>query len=306
MDTIACSDYETILKQMNKHPHPTFKCYGITICQHFDKIIRKNKEISNKLFLMRWGDNTEICNHELAKIPYFTKVRRINDRHGIVLNFNENRHWQIMRALSQRNDIDIPFENKKNILIWRGATTGYNYKEDDLENRDYSIRRNRLLFVDKFKDSDIVDAGFNQQTPYKGSDIDIMIHKNNMVKNNIHVHEMLRFKYIMSIDGNDVSSGLKWQLYSNSVVFMKKPRFISWLMEDMLEPYVHYIPVNDDFSNVEEQVQWANTHQEECKRISENATNYMKQFLDPKREELIHFLVVKKYLENVDIEYKNN
>ena len=37
--------------------------------------------------------------------------------------------------------------------------------------------------------------------------------------------------------------GLKWQLASNSVVFMARPSVVSFLMEDELVPYVHYIPV---------------------------------------------------------------
>jgi len=46
----------------------------------------------------------------------------------------------------------------------------------------------------------------------------------------------VKYKYILSIEGNDVASGLKWQLYSNSVVFMRKPKIVSWAMEDKLIP----------------------------------------------------------------------
>ena len=61
----------------------------------------------------------------------------------------------------------------------------------------------------------------------------------------------LKYKYLLSLEGNDVSSSLKWMLYSNSVVFMRNPRIVSWIMEDHLEPYIHYIPLNDDFNNNE-------------------------------------------------------
>ena len=71
------------------------------------------------------------------------------------------------------------------------------------------------------------------------------------LKKILTIREQLKYKYILSIEGNDVSSGLKWQLYSNSVVFMRKPKIVSWAMEDKLEPYVHYIPIKDDFSEGE-------------------------------------------------------
>ena len=72
-------------------------------------------------------------------------------------------------------------------------------------------------------------------------------------------------------------------------------------MEDTLEPYVHYIPLKDDFSDFEKQVEWANKNQDKCREISENATRFIEQFLDPKLEMLIQNLVLKKYIENVTV-----
>lgn len=58
------------------------------------------------------------------------------------------------------------------------------------------------------------------------------------------------------MEGNDVSSGLKWNLLSNSVVLMPKPTRTSWAMEEFevvgAEPWVHYIPMHADGSNTEE------------------------------------------------------
>lgn len=46
-------------------------------------------------------------------------------------------------------------------------------------------------------------------------------------------------------------------------------------MEDLLLPFVHYIPLSDDMSNILEMFQWAEDHQEECKEISARATEFM-------------------------------
>jgi hypothetical protein len=40
------------------------------------------------------------------------------------------------------------------------------------------------------------------------------------------------------IAGNDVASGLKWALFSQSVVLMPPPNHTSWAMEELLEPWV--------------------------------------------------------------------
>mmetsp|Transcript_38600 Transcript_38600/g.65932 ORF Transcript_38600/g.65932 Transcript_38600/m.65932 type:complete len:98 (+) Transcript_38600:744-1037(+) len=55
---------------------------------------------------------------------------------------------------------------------------------------------------------------------------------------------------------------------SNSVVFMAKPTMVSYAMEDSLAQFVHYIPVNDDYSNVLQMVEWARRNDRQCKWIS--------------------------------------
>lgn len=50
-------------------------------------------------------------------------------------------------------------------------------------------------------------------------------------KDKINRNELLKYKYLLSIEGNDIASGLKWMLLSNSVVFMARPEHESWAME---------------------------------------------------------------------------
>ncbi len=40
------------------------------------------------------------------------------------------------------------------------------------------------------------------------------------------------------LEGNDVASGLKWALLSQSVVMMPPPQHTSWAMEELLQPWV--------------------------------------------------------------------
>ena len=107
------------------------------------------------------------------------------------------------------------------------------------------------------------------------SDIDVSFNETSM-------EEQSQFKYILSIEGNDVATGLKWQLTSNSVVFMAAPITVSFAMEDLLVPFVHYVPVKDDYSNLVEMVEWARMNDDKCKWISEQATLYMDQLWNSK------------------------
>ena len=44
------------------------------------------------------------------------------------------------------------------------------------------------------------------------------------------MEDQLKYKYILMLEGNDVATGLKWQLISNSVVFMARPTCVSFAM----------------------------------------------------------------------------
>ena len=117
------------------------------------------------------------------------------------------------------------------------------------------------------------------------------------------VQKQLYYKYIISIEGNDVASNLKWILYSNSVVLMPKPKCSSWYMEDKLIPWVHYVPLDDSFDDLEDKFNWCLLNDNKCCEIAKNATEYMNNFLDTESENIITKMVIEKYFEKVKLVY---
>ena len=105
----------------------------------------------------------------------------------------------------------------------------------------------------------------------------------------------LKYKYLLSVRGNDKDSGLQWKLNSNSVVLMTRPSITSWLMESTLIPDFHYVLLKDDFSDLKEKLDWCNNNQDKCKNIVMNANLFMKQFSDTKLEEKLEIEVINKY-----------
>jgi hypothetical protein len=95
----------------------------------------------------------------------------------------------------------------------------------------------------------------------------------------LSMQEMFTYKGIIILEGNDVSSGLKNALLSTSVVLMPEPMFTSWAMEELLEPWIHYIPLQADLSDVETKVQWMLNHDAEAQRISYRASLWMKDLV---------------------------
>ena len=116
------------------------------------------------------------------------------------------------------------------------------------------------------------------------------------LKPELSIHEMLNYKYIISIPGNDKDSGLNWKLASNSVVLMAPPKIESWLMEGLLEPWVHYVPLAADYSDLDKVVEWCRNNDGKCQEIVRNANQFMKQFEDIEVEKKIFSMIKEHYV----------
>jgi len=211
-------------------------------------------------------------------LPVLTKARIIGAPHnGILIKFDYDYHWKILESFRD----PYSWENKNNSVCWRGNhITALNKKY------------NRRYFVEKYYLN--YDIGF-----YPIRDDDYYKANSDMFKNSMTQDEQLESKYLICLEGNDVGTSLKWQLASNSVVLMAKPTMEGWLMEGALEPYVHYVPLKDDLSNLNQMVEWCKNNDSICKEISMNARKHMEQFMDEENEMILHKILCKWYKNNV-------
>jgi hypothetical protein len=113
---------------------------------------------------------------------------------------------------------------------------------------------------------------------------------------------MFQYKYLLSIEGNDVATNLKWAMASNSVVLMPKPCVESWFAESLLKPYVHYVPIKDDFSDLYTQKQWCDKNPDKCKTIIRQANAFVRPFRNIERDYYLSFQVIQRYMDLVHFE----
>jgi hypothetical protein len=232
-------------------------------------LLLKTNNISN--FSFYCGDNEHDKNIETLM------KNRCCDNMGVILRcLNFSRHW----TSYYNKPKDIPFDKKLNCVFWRGTTTGQQHR---LGNRFNMIKK-------WFNKEENIDVGFSNICQGKNE-------YENYVKGKCGIHDFLKHKYILSIEGNDKDSGINWKLNSNSVVLMPKPRVTSWLMETTLIPDYHYVLIKDDFSDLKEKVEWCDKNQDKCKEIIKNSNNFMDQFKDNEIEEKLETDVINKYFE---------
>jgi len=207
-----------------------------------------------------FGDITEVPN-----IPSVTKSRPVVDNdNSILMKFDKVRHFYFVNN-------DIPFKDKENKLVWRGAAH-QPHRKDFLNN---FYKKSKLIDVGGFhknpKNDDLYQAPF------------------------LTIQQQLQSKFILSIEGNDVATSTKWTMSSNSLCFMTKPKYETWLMEGRLIPGHHYVLLKDDYSDLEEKIEYYIDHEDEAENIIQNANLYINQFKDNKSEDWLSLKVLEKY-----------
>jgi len=263
--------------QINKSIHNR-KAY---IKPFIDLLKKMDKNYRNNFFLYLWGD----ISHDPEVEGIICKTRPINNKSIIIQKLEIDRHWGNLKNIQK---LDINYNKKYNSCIWRGGTTGYRRR-----------RGSRYTLVPKYFNSKFADVGFSEVIQDKQN-------YKKFKKNKMTISEQLKYKFIISCEGNDVASGLKWQLYSNSVVLMVKPTTESWAMENLLKPFIHYIPLSNDFSDLKNKYNWCLNNPKKCIEISKNATMFIKQFLNEDKEMKIRIGIMEKYFNNINFHFHLN
>jgi hypothetical protein len=216
---------------------------------------------SNKRAFFLFGDITTV-----PEQPSFVKSRPIGgfNENAVLLKLNRIRHFNFVHD-------KIKYRDKKNILVGR--------------NKVFSIHEDRIKFIKKYFSHPLCDvAPVNDDCPFT-----------EFIKSRMSISEQLNYKFILCLEGNDVASNLKWVMSSNSVAVMNRPKFETWFMEGKLIPDYHYIELKDDFSDLEEKLEYYLKHPEKAEQIIDNAHTFVRQFMNPNKEALISLMVIDKY-----------
>jgi hypothetical protein len=85
--------------------------------------------------------------------------------------------------------------------------------------------------------------------------------------------QLTKYKYLIDIGGNGWSGRLKFLLFTKRPLLLVDRQFVDYFYEDLI-PYIHYIPVKIDLSDLLEQVIWIQQNEEKSKEIANNAYEF--------------------------------
>ena len=200
----------------------------------------------------------------LLPIFHFQKV--INGTGILVPYFSHLNDLETFHSESKK----FIWSTKRSQAIWRGASTGGSY---DLSNWHMFPRSKLVHTCSLERMQHICDASYYKIVQATDEAIDVML-KNLTLKDQIPLIEQMRYKYILSLDGNGACAGRFEQLVSgNSLIIKADSDSIEFYYHGLI-PHVHYVPVKMDMSDLEEKLGWLTTHDEDVQDIVFNMEEY--------------------------------
>ncbi len=197
--------------------------------------------------------------------PSFVKSRPISDNNvnSVILPLNRIRHFNFINDSSS-------FESKLDMLM--GVS--------------FAKQQNRQDFLRLYFGHPLcrVGSAYRFEDERKEWNVDY-----------VSIVEQLKYKFILCLEGNDVATNLKWVMSSNSIAVMPKPKFETWFMESTLVGGEHYIEIADDYSDLEEKINYYTQHTDKAQKIVAAAHKHIEQFRNKKIENIVSIRVVDKY-----------
>jgi hypothetical protein len=179
---------------------------------------------------------------------------------------DEKGGWNGLIASINTHQETWPWNRKKAKLFWRGANTdGYYTKQNWTEHP-----RGRIVYLAQHA-KELIDAAFHQICPERS---DKYFRKETPTKPFVTVVDHLAYKYQLLVDGVTCTyPGTQWRLLSGCATFKQESDDVMWFFP-LLEPWVHYIPVKQNLSDVFEKLLWAQKNDAWAHQIAQNARTF--------------------------------
>ena len=176
----------------------------------------------------------------------------------------------LARQLDELREAWVPWNEKLDTVWWGGALTGDQWK--DQVPRALTRREVLQYFVEH--PSDQVSFHLTQM-PNKTDVLPGFELEGKFTKQSAFAH-----KCLLLLPGNDIASGSSWYFAGNSVVLMPKPHLEHILYFEM-EPWEHYVPLENDPADVLVKVRWALDNQEAAQKIVANSHERLRWLCGP-------------------------
>ena len=164
----------------------------------------------------------------------------------------------------------VPWEEKSDTVWWGGALTGSGWEKREPRTL---TRREVLCHFQKHPSAQV--SLHMTELPKKGKMPPDIKLEGRFTKQSAYRH-----KCLLLLPGNDIASGSSWYFAGNSVVLMPEPHMEHILYFEM-EPWIHYVPLENDPADILIKLQWVLGNPEKSKKIVANSHERLRWLCGP-------------------------
>ncbi len=250
----------------------------------------KSYKVNNVDFIVYMRDEIpqDYISEEVFRVPSFMMSKNLNHpiektRFLLPDAFMIRESWQeLIKDIEQANST-YSWHTKEDKIFWRGSTTGRRDKDSYNVNNMDKLVRLKLVMLSKLY-PELIDAQFTRFADFSEDESGTNLQKILMIlfdKGKYFVKEAqhLKYKYLIAIDGNTCPwQRVPWIMFSNSVLIKQETNNVQWFYP-ALKPYVHFVPVKENLTDIFMQLHWLKANDNRAKAIALNAQNFVKNNL---------------------------
>jgi hypothetical protein len=233
-----------------------------------------------------YGDNVPLkSNNKYAPILSMCSSNRFAD---IAIPTHED--WARVKSFEDvffppkcrnyRFKFNLEWDSKKSMAVFRGSNTGCGFnKENNVRLKLAHLGKQYPQYLDVGITNWNLRIRKHKDSPY----LQIPDIEDLQLVQKLSPEQQSDYKYLINVDGHVSAFRLSLELSMGCCILLVDS-LEGWKMwfSDLLEPYVHYVPVKADLSNLVDRVKWCVNHDDECRRIAKNALRLSKDHLAKK------------------------
>jgi len=211
-------------------------------------------------------DNPKLI--ECLQAPVFCISKKRNNNQVILfphIEWMEKNDFLLDRLCKAA--IHFNWEQKESQAFWRGTTTGF-----------LDLDKNERFKIVKLASHypHLIDASFSNISQISEDSKNYLV-ENFELKEKISPIDQIKYKYLLSIDGNAFSGSFFWQLFSNSVILKNNSDYLEWYYSGLISDK-HYLEFDSD-KDLISKIHWLKDNDKKAKKISENANAFANENL---------------------------
>lgn len=241
------------------------------------KLLHSMAPLPDVDFVLSLGDKIDSQDHLM--LPIFVVAKYQYDKNYILFpDWYAVEGYRYNEQGIQQGTALYPWNQKKEIMFWRGSWTGVKNNQ-----RWKEFARPKLAILSKHY-PDILDAKLTSAEDMKRA----VEQEGGLLGKKKGIAEHLAYKYLVDVDGHSCTwPRIHDWLMSNSVLLKQMSGDIQWFYEGLV-PYYHFVPIAADLSDLISQFHWARMHDAECQEMTKRSNQFVKDYLT--QEAIYHYI----------------